>query len=53
MHKILHPRDAISWKEGGRGLASIEDFMDATIQKLKKDQRKTNYNSQLQQYQQK
>ena len=37
MHKALHPRDNIqslyvSRKEGGRGFASIEDSIDATIQ---------------------
>ena len=39
MHKALHPRDDIdrlyvSRKEGGRGLASIEDSVDAFIQRL-------------------
>ena len=39
MHKALHPRDDIdtlyvSRKEGGRGLASIEDSIDASIQRL-------------------
>ena len=39
MHKALHPRDDIdrlyvSRKEGGRGLASIEDIVDASIQRL-------------------
>ena len=38
MHKALHPRDVdrlyISRKEGGRGLASIEDSVDASIQRL-------------------
>ena len=39
MHKALHPRDDIknlyvSRKEGGRGLASIEDSVDASIQQL-------------------
>ena len=39
MHKALHPRDDIdrlyvSRKEGGRGLASIEDSVDAPIQRL-------------------
>ena len=37
MHKALHPRDNVdrlhvSRKEGGRGLASIEDSVDASIQ---------------------
>ena len=40
MHKTLHPRDDVdrlyvSRKEGGRGLTSIEDSIDASIQKLK------------------
>ena len=39
MHKALHPRDdvdtlCVSRKEGGRGLASIEDSVDASIQRL-------------------
>ena len=39
MHKALHPRDDvdrlyISRKEGGRGLASIEDSDHASIQRL-------------------
>ena len=39
MHKALHPRDDIdrlyvSRKEGGRGLASIEDSVYALIQRL-------------------
>ena len=39
MHKALHPRDDIDRlyvyiKEGGRGLASIEDTVDASIQRL-------------------
>ena len=39
MHKVLHSRgdvDAqyVSRKEGGRGLASIEDTVDASIQRL-------------------
>ena len=39
MHKALHPRDEVdrlyvSRKEGGRGLASIEDSVDASIQRL-------------------
>ena len=39
MHKALHPRDDaerlyVSRKEGGRGLASIEDSIDASIQWL-------------------
>ena len=40
MHKELHPRDDVdrqyvSRKEGRRGLASIEDSVDASIQRLK------------------
>ena len=39
MHEALHPRDDVdrlyvSRKEGGRGLASIEDSVDASIQRL-------------------
>ena len=39
MHKALHPSDNVdrlyvSRKEGGRGLASIEDSVDASIQRL-------------------
>ena len=39
MHKALHPRDDtnrlyVSRKEEGRGLASIEDTVDASIQQL-------------------
>ena len=39
MHKALHPRDDVdrlyvSRKEGGRGLASIEDSVDTSIQRL-------------------
>ena len=39
MHKALHPRnDAdrlyVSRNEGGRGVASIEDSVDASIQQL-------------------
>ena len=39
MHKALHPRDDVdrlyvSRKEGGRGLASIEDSVDSSIQWL-------------------
>ena len=37
MHKALHPKDDVdrqyvSRKEGGRGLASIEDSVDTAIQ---------------------
>ena len=37
MHKALHDVDRlyVSRKEGGRGLASIEDTIDASIQRLK------------------
>ena len=39
MHEVLHPRDDVdrlyvSRKERGRGLASIEDSVDASIQRL-------------------
>ena len=39
MHKALHPRDDVdrlyvSRKEGGIGHASIEDIVDASIQRL-------------------
>ena len=39
MHKALHPRDDVdrlyvSRKEGGRGLASIEDSVDTSIYRL-------------------
>ena len=34
MHKALHPRDDVPRKEGGRGLASVEDDVDASIQQL-------------------
>ena len=39
MHKALHQRDDVNrlyvWrKEGGRGLASIEDSVEASIQRL-------------------
>ena len=39
MHKTLHPRDDVdrlyvSRKEGGRGLAGIEDSVDASIQRI-------------------
>ena len=55
MHKALHPRDNVdrlyvSRKEGGRGLASIEDSVDASIQGLKdhieKTRTRTNYSHQ-------
>ena len=36
MHKALHPRDDtdrlyVSWKEGERGFANIEDCMDILL----------------------
>ena len=39
IHKVLHPRDDVdrlyvSRKEGGRGFASIEDSVHASIQRL-------------------
>ena len=39
MHKAFHPRDDVDWlyvprKERGRGLASIEDSVDISIQRL-------------------
>ena len=34
MHEALHPRLYVSRKEGGRGLVSIEDSVDASIQRL-------------------
>ena len=39
MHKALHPRDDVdrlyvSRKDGGRGLASIEDSVDTSIRRL-------------------
>ena len=52
MHNALHPRDDVgrlhvSRKEGGRGLASIEDSVDAfdtTTQRLyTKTRRRTHY----------
>ena len=54
-HKAFHPRDNIdrlyvSRKEGGRGLANIEDNVDASRQRLKdyikKAQRKTDHDHQ-------
>ena len=40
MHKTLHPRDdtdrlCVSRKGGGRGIDSIQDSVDASIQRLK------------------
>ena len=49
MHKALHPRGDIDRlhvpeKEGGRGLTSIEDSVDAATQRLHKSKwRKTDY----------
>ena len=45
MHKALHPRDDfdglyVSRKEGGRGLTSIEDSFDASLQRLEDYQEK-------------
>ena len=42
MHKALHPRNDtdrlyVSRKEGGRGLVSIENNVDASIQRLNDD----------------
>ena len=42
MHKTLHPRDDVdrlyeSRKEGGRGLASIEDSVDTSMQRLEEN----------------
>ena len=42
MHQALHPRDDVdklyvSRKGGGRGLASSEDSVDASIQRLEGD----------------
>ena len=38
MHKALHPRDNVDRlyvpRKGGRGLASIEDSVDTSIQRL-------------------
>ena len=56
MQKALHPRDDVdrlyvSRKEGGRGLSSIEDSVDASIQRLEdytQKQRKTDYSHQKQ-----
>ena len=52
MHKALHPRDDVDRlyvfrKEGGRGLASIKDTVDASIQRLKDYiKKRTNHNHQ-------
>ena len=47
MHKAFHPRDDVdrlyvSRKEGGRGLASIEDSVDTMIQRLEDSIKKKN-----------
>ena len=39
IHKALHPRDDVdrlyvSWREGGRGIAGIEDSVSASLQRL-------------------
>ena len=52
MHKALHPRDdvdrlCVSRKKGGRGLASIEDSIDGSIQRLEDYiRRRTHYSHQ-------
>ena len=55
MHKALHPRYDVdrlyaSRNEEGRGLTSIEDSVDASIQRLedyiKKSRRKNDYSHQ-------
>ena len=60
MHKALHPRDDddrlyVPRKEGGRGLASIENSVDASIQRLedyiKKTWTRTDYGHQKQYWQ--
>ena len=57
MHKALHPRDDVdrpyvSREDGGRELASIEDSVDTSIQRLEdyieKTQTRTNYSHQKQ-----
>ena len=47
MHKALHSRDDVdrlhvSRKEGGRGLASIEDSVHSSIQRLEDYKKNTN-----------
>ena len=47
MHQALHPRDDVdrlfvARKEVGRGLASIEDSVDASIQRLEDNIQKQN-----------
>ena len=55
MHKTLHLRDfvdklLVSWKEQGRGLASNERSVDASIlwfeDYIRKDKRKANFSDQ-------
>ena len=53
MHKALHPRDDVdrlyvSRKEGGRGLASIEDSVNTSIHRklYRKTRRRTHYSHQ-------
>ena len=57
MHKALHPRNGVeklyvSWKEGVRGLANIQNSVNASIQLsedyIKKGQRKTDHGNQKQ-----
>ena len=55
MQKVFHlknDRQHVLRKEGGRGLASTEESIDASIQELedyiKKEQKKTNYSNQKQ-----
>ena len=57
MHKALHPRDDVDRlyvpsKEGGRRLASIEDSVDTSIQRLQdyieKTRRRTDHGLQKQ-----
>ena len=60
MHKALHSREGIdrlyvSRKAGGRGIASIEDSVDASIQRLEdyivKHEERTDYSHQKQYWQ--
>ena len=46
MHKVLHPSDYrdklyVSWKEGGRGLISVDDCIGAKIEELVEYTKKT------------
>ena len=46
MNKVLHSRDDVSRKGGGRELTGIEDNVDASTRRLhQKEQRKTNYSN--------